>query len=256
MGSGEFDFEVANRVHIMPIGFEEERVYEVANQLLADKVVLLGHTGDLDAGETTGTTCRENVVERLAEYQIRVEERYCDLFDLYDALGTIAEEIDSHEAEEVYVNLATGGKVTAIAGMIACMVTDATPYYVQAANYDDSPPTGIENIEKLPRYPIEAPDPQLIEVLSYVREREDRGEAPTKGDLIDYGTERELPFIANHDVGEKGQYRLLDTHIVDPLIERGYISIEKSGRKKVVTTTEEGKNTQEAFRYMTENGIE
>lgn len=248
---GEYNLEVKDRVHIMPLGYEEERAYLAAEALKADSVILIryGDEPDQDRNHI------DNIQSELDERGIQHRLEKCDIFDMFDSLGMIAELIDSYSDEDVYVNVSTGGKITAIAGMIACMVTGATPYYVQANDYDVTPPEGISEITELPRYPITAPDPQHIEILHFIKNRLERENPPTKGDLIDYGERSDLPFISNYDVEDKSKYRLLDNQIIDPLVEDGYITVKKIGREKVVEITPDGRKTLHAFRYLIENGL-
>ena len=236
------EMEISERVHVMPLGYEEERAYLSAERLKADKVVLVAHP---DSDKYVSTVDTE-----LTKRGIEVEVERCNIFDLYSSLGTIAEQLHEHRREHVFVNISTGGKITAIAGMIACMVTGAEPYYVQAEDYETKIPKGIASIKSLPRYPIEAPDPQQIQILDYIKERQEEGDFPTKGDLIRFGEAAGLPFISNHDVEDKGKYRLLDSHIIHPLSEKGYITIEKSGRQKEIGLTKNGEGTLRAFHYM------
>jgi len=239
------EMEISERVHVMPLGFEEQRAYLAADQLKADKVVLITHP-DTDRYVST-------VESELTEKGIESRVVRTNIFDLYSSLGAIAEAIHEHRKEQVFVNISTGGKITAIAGMIACMVTGAEPYYVQAKDYETNIPKGIASIKSLPRYPIEAPDAQQIQVLDYIKEKRDEGKIPTKGDLIQYSESAGLPFIANHDVEDKGKYRLLDNHIIHPMREKGYIEVKKVGRQKEISLTKNGEGTLRAFRYMIMN---
>lgn len=250
--SDNFDLQVKDRVHIMPIGYEEQRAYLAAKALKADRVILIGY----DAEPNRERSHIANIQAKLDEFGIEHDEDKCNIFDMFDSLGMIAEKIDAYSEEDVYVNVATGGKITAIAGMIACMVTGSTPYYVQAKDYDATPPEGIAEITELPRYPIDAPDPQHIEILYYVKKEGDEDEPPTKGDLITFGERAGLPFIADYDVEDKSKYRLLDNQIIDPLVQDGHITVRKLGREKVVEITEDGRKTLHAFRYLIENGVE
>ncbi|AXG12003.1 HFX_2341 family transcriptional regulator domain-containing protein [Haloplanus rubicundus] len=238
----EMEREIASRIHIMPLGFEEERVYESAERLKADKVILLTHEGDEEETEYLKVVRAE-----LDKRGIEIELTHCDLFDLYNSLGKFADKIREYENEDVYVNLSTGSKVTAIAGMIACMVFEATPYYVRAGKYEDAP-SEIKDIVELPKYDIKAPDDQLIKLMILIQRHSDKGEVVTKGDLIDAGEEMELPFITEHDVKDKGQYRILDREIVNPLKEAGYIKLSKEGRSKRVELTDDGREAVNAFR--------
>ena len=242
------DFDVKDRIHIAPLGFEKERVYLAASAMKADKVVIISHNG-----EDEGDRYLEDVIEGLSEMGIEYEKSSCNIFDLYDSIGEIAEQIYHNRSDDIFVNVSTGGKITAIAGMIACMVTDATPYYAQAENYNSGTPEGISAIKRLPRYPIEAPDKQHIIILDYIFRENTSGKRPTKKDLIEYAIQQDLPFVAGQDTDNKRNYRLLDKHIMDPLQREGHISIKKTGRKKRVTITQSGKKTRNAFRYMLED---
>lgn len=240
------NFRVPDRVHIMPVGYEKDRVTQSAIGYKADKVVLIGHTKDGSEDEK-----RLDEIELILEEQaIGVERTECDIFDLYDSLGLIAELITNFENEEVYVNVSTGSKVTAIAGMIACMAIDATAYYTKAADYSGEYPKDIESVQELPDYPIDAPERQQIVTLHVIKEMQSKNVRPTKGKLIYMGQQLGLPFITENDVKDKGKYRVLDNEIVEPMQEREYITVTQDGRNKVVELTEEGENALRAFRYL------
>ncbi|WP_327050558.1 HFX_2341 family transcriptional regulator domain-containing protein [Halomicrococcus gelatinilyticus] len=230
----------------MPVGYEEERIYKSAIEYKADKVVLIGHSEDGPEDEERA----ERIIEQLANHSIQVVRDSCDIFDLYDSLGLIAEFITEFEDDEVYVNVSTGSKVTAIAGMIACMAIDATPYYVRARDYDGNHPSDIESVEELPQYPIDAPEQQQIQMLYVIDQMIWHGLKSSKGKLIHVGEHLNMPFVTEMDIDDKGKYRVLDNEILDPMEERGYITIEQDGRNKIVITTEEGEKALRAFRYL------
>lgn len=237
--------DVARRVHVMPVGYENDRLVLPAVELGADRVVLLEPSNGGDAREY-GDTVRE----RLDEAGVPHETVPCDIFDLYESIGTIAEIAARNAGEDVSVNIASGSKVTAVAGAIACMATDATPYYVRAERYGeaaDSVSEGVEAIYELPTYPIDRPSREHVAVLAHVAEHE----PVTKKRLIAFGEDEDLPFIADYEgAGEKGKYRLLERHVVDPLAERGYVAVEDVGRTKRLSVTDSGRNTLRAFSYL------
>jgi len=238
--------DVAQRVHLMPVGYENDRIVLSAQQFSADRVVLLEYDD-----QTPHPSYVETVRERLDDAGIDHETIVCDIFDFYDSLGTIAELATRFADHDVYVNLATGSKVTAIGGMIACMATGATPYYVRAEHYaaetDGDVAEGICEVTELPTYPMEHPAPQQVAVLAYLEEEG----GTTKRALIDFGQEADLAFLAEHEAANrKSQYRLLDSHALGPLEENGYVSVTERGRSKLVELTEAGRNTLRAFRYL------
>ena len=248
-GGVDLDMEVRTRVHIVPLGYERDRVVVPPVRLGADVVVLVNHAGDDPADRPDYYT---DIYAAFDEAAIQVVEVTADIFDLYDALGTIAGQIQAYAHDDVYVNLATGGKVTAIAGMIACMVTEAaTPYYVSAATYGDhqQEPVAqdVTSISNLPTYPIDAPVPEQVQLLAYIADEE----PVSKKELIAYAERQELPCLADYDGSDpKGKYRKLDTAVLDPLVADGAVSLDQQGRRKVARITPDGENTLRGFRYM------
>lgn len=249
----EMDLEVRTRVHIVPLGYERDRVVVPPVRMGADVVVLVEHSGD-DPEDRPDYYA--DIFEAFDEAAIRVEEVAADIFDLYDALGTVAGLIQDYDHDDVYVNLATGGKVTAIAGMIACMVTEAaTPYYVSADTYGDHQQEpvarNVTNVSNLPTYPIDAPVPEQVQMLAHIAET-----GPvSKKQLIEYAERRALPFIADYEGSDvKGKYRKLDAAILDPLVADGAVTLDQQGRRKVACITPHGENTLRGFRYMIEHG--
>jgi hypothetical protein len=249
------DPPIARRVQIVPLGFEYARLREPIMEWRADYVIFVEHTDDEEIAYL------DALREELAENdRIDTESRVCDIFDLYDALGTIAGAIADHPDDEVYVNLSAGSKITAIAGMIACMTAGATPIYARpdygpgGRKIPDEPlHDAVAETFSLPTYPIERPTRTEIAYLDFLDEadgtgREGRYCGASKKELIAFGKREGFEFIARSEAStEKGLYRVLDTHVTRPLSERGYITIEQVGRTKYVSLTREGKNALRAF---------
>jgi hypothetical protein len=250
-GSVSFEgLNVSDRVHIVPLGYEYERVTVPAIRMRADRVYLIYHEGD-DPEERP--SYYDDVHDDLSAAGIDVDDNnVCNIFDLYDTLRTVAELIQANREHEVYVNLASGGKVTAIAGMIACMVTSgAEPIYVSASEYgqDKEVPVAknVTSISRLPTYPIQAPSRDPLKLLQYIV-----NEGPvTKQECIEFAVDAGIDPLADHESDDtRGLYRLLDSHLLDSLREDGYVETYKKGRNKYVEATEEGQNTLEAFAYL------
>lgn len=243
---------VPNRVHIVPVGYEYERVIQPAEKFRADIVVLIGHEEDPEGSK--GQEHLAEAIDAIEERDIGIEARECDIFDLYSSMGTIAESISEHEDDQVFVNVSTGSKVTAIAGMIASMVLDSTPYYVRAKDYENDP-DDIREFTELPTYPIDAPDSEQVDVLQFIERYAEKQGPPTKGDVIFFSEQFNLDYISRNVAG-KGKYRLLDTHIVEPLKERGYIEESKQGRNKILSITDDGRAALEAFQWLVREEID
>lgn len=250
---------VARRVQIVPLGFEYARLKTPIMEWRADVVVAI---------EYSQSTQEIPYIRRLlseleANDRIDLRLRECDIFDLYDTLGTLTGAISEYPDDAVYVNLSAGSKITAIAGMIACMATDAIPIYARPDYGPDGTRIPSEPLHEavaetfeLPRYPIDRPSNTLLLFLAYIdaettESERGRYRGVSKKGLIEFAREQGFAFVSESEATtEKGYYRLLDTHIVAPAREKGYVTVEKVGRTKFVSLTPEGENALEAFRHL------
>lgn len=254
--------QVPDRVHISPLGYEHDRVVKPAQDYKADRVYLLEH----DEPDSEKPDYHATLKDELRDAGIDVNSVQCDIFDLYTVLGTVAEISTAHANDEVYVNLSTGSKISAIGGMIACMVTresvNVTPYYVRAEGYtpedeevEERPVSfGMAAISELPTYPIQGPSRDEIAMLQYIADEEPIAKKMlirrARQVVGRFKRNAEEKGIQVTDDPHMGEYRLLDTHILDPLEDRECIEISEVGRSKEVTITSEGRNTVRAFDYL------
>ena len=231
-------------VHIAPQGYETERVSKPAIEYDADRVVLLVHDEDTEKG----IDCLDTVTELLEAEKIPVEQKTCDFFDLNRTLWTFAETVQTYSEENLFVNLSTGSKITAIGGMIACMATGATPYYVMADGYHgETIAEGAGKAVSLNAYPIGLPDEQYLEVLRYL---ENQGQI-AKGQVVEFVQEEEFPLLSKYDRQEiKNLYGPVNKEILAPLEERGFTEEQRRGQEKQVWITEEGEQMLELFSYL------
>ncbi|WP_226481115.1 DUF6293 family protein [Natrinema amylolyticum] len=277
--------EVVKRVHVVPLGYEFDRILEPIRNQRADLVYLLedesaggGRRGG-EQGETDGGTDERNATatadyhdELRAELESIVPEvrtRECDLTDVYAVLGDVTTLADVHADDQVYVNVSGAGTIPAIGATIACMdvSTDAHAYYVEPSEYAHDGTTepisfGLDEMEEVPTYPIESPTRDQVAIMEFLADpaawegyHEDRTARPKKKDLIEYARDRDLDFMADRrspderSGEDKGAFRVLDTHVLEPLAEDGYVTIESVGRRRVVELTERGENAYRAFRH-------
>ena len=252
---------VPERVQVVPLGFEYARLKRPITNWKADRVVAIEYPD----GEADVPYLDELLAELEADERVELERRECDIFDLYDTLGTVAGAIHDHADDDVYVNLSGGSKVTAIAGMLACMAAGATPIYAKpdyGPEDERVPPEPLHDAVAetfaLPTYPIERPSATHLAVLKFVRERSEaesdasgRYRGASKRELIEFARSESFPFVAESSAEtEKGYYRLLDRNVVDPLESKGYVELEKVGRRKYLTPTESGENALRAFGHL------
>jgi len=242
--------EVTDRVHIASQGWEVARIVEPLFDLKADKVVLICPTTDVFEADFE----REMIEDLQSMDRLEVELRQANGYDLDNTLQTFTQAIKDHEDDDVYINVSTGSQITAIAGMMAAQASDATPFYVNSSGADraaDEVQTPEEpvfpesgGITELPVFELRGPSPEQLRVLGYLRGHD----GATKKDLIEFAEDEALPFIADTEAeSDEGRYRLLESHIIDPLTKGGYVRIEKAGRKKEVHLKERGVDALAAF---------
>ncbi len=286
---------VVKRVHIVPLGYEYDRIIEPIRAQRADLVYLLADDrtdgdrgpvdGDcVDGGPSDGDTTadgdavtadyHDDLRTELESTVPEVETRRCDLGDVYAVLGEVTTIAAEHAEDTVSVNVSGAGTIAAIGATMACMdvSTDAHAYYVEPSDYaheGEREPisTGIAATERLPTYPIDSPTPDQVAIMAFLADpntwdgyHEERTSPPKKKDLIEYARDRELSFMADRRPPEerggedKGAFRVLDTHVLDPLEADGYVTIESVGRRRVVELTEQGTNAYRAFKHKLADG--
>ncbi|WP_247728408.1 DUF6293 family protein [Halovivax limisalsi] len=249
--------EVSERVHVAPVGFEYDRVYEPIERQRADVVHLL-----VDADPDGVPPYVDSLRSSLESIVRSVSVHECDFSNVYAVLGDVTTIAATHEGDDVFVNVSGAGVIPAVGATIACMdvSTDATAYHVEPAEtvYDESEAPvsrGVASTSRVPTYPIDSPTRDQIAIMDFLADpsaHDDRFETthPKKKDLIEYARSAELGFIADRNpASEKGAFRLLDTHIVEPLEADGYVTVERVGRRRLVHLTDRGRNALRAFRH-------
>jgi len=248
--------QAIEEVHVVPLGYEHDRILSLIHKHDADIVYLLAdahHDRDL-------TPYQEALVDELESDCRTVEFRMVDLGDVYDVLAVVTTVTAEHAADVVRVNVSSGGKLTAIGSAIACMATDATPYYVHVEEHVPNPETqprtrGMEEAEVLPSYPIEAVSYDQVAILDYLTEKNTDAYTAKKSDLIEFAEAAELSFMTEGDpANDKAKFALLNANIVDPLESDGYITVETVGRQKQIELTDTGWNVLHAFRDKLQDG--
>jgi len=240
-----------DEVHVVPLGYEHDRILQPVRKHDADTVYLLAADGQ----HTPLTPYQEALVGELESDGRTIRFRETNLSDLYDVLAVVTTVAADHAQDVVRVNVSSGGKLAAIGSAIACMATDATAYYVRAEEHvpelEENPRTrGMRDDEVLPSYPIEAVSHDQVAMLAFLEECNTDSYTAKKSDLIEHAEAESLSFIADADpANDKAKFALLNANIVDPLVDDGYIEVERVGRQKQILLTDTGQNVLHAFRH-------
>jgi len=240
-----------DEVHVVPLGYEHDRILEPIRRHDADVVYLLAG----DGGKTPLTPYQQALVEEFESEGRAIRFREADLGDLYDVLAVVTTVAAEHEDDVVRVNVSSGGKLAAIGSAIACMATAATAYYVHVEEHvpdlESNPRTrGMVEAEVLPSYPIETVSRDQVAVLEYLAAENTDVYTAKKSDLIEFAETADLSFMIDADpANDKAKFALLNANIIDPLVDDGYIRVESVGRQKQIELTETGENVLHAFRH-------
>jgi hypothetical protein len=238
------------RIHIAPVGFEIDRVVLPAKQEKADKVWLLVHE---NKSEDKATPFISKITNKLDKLGIPVAQESHNRLDLFQIIRAVKNIIQKEGENDIYVNLASGSKIQAIGTMMACMMfndsSNIHPFYVEAKDYagfvgKTQLSTGIKEIQNVPPYSIKIPDLKLINALKMIL---DNGGKITKKQMAELAEKNNLISINPKDEEHRSMVRFtsLDKNIIQPLEEWKFIVVNKVGRNRWITITDEGINASE-----------
>ncbi|EMA65705.1 hypothetical protein C461_13431 [Halorubrum aidingense JCM 13560] len=266
------------RVHVAPLGHEHDRIVDPLRRHGADVVYLLADEPDRDAARgavdfeaaaAADPTETRVDVDRLADYQRDVWEAIesfasvralpVELADVYDVLGVTTTIAARHGAgdpdgDRLFANVSTGPRIAAVGVAMACMIVGARPYSVEPETHrhdlDEAPlTTGVERTVDLPLYPMDAPTADQVAVLGRLHDRAADHLTTDKWNLIEWARGRELAFLREAGESRTAKYRALETHVLGPLLDRGYVELEDVGRSDSVHLTETGRRVYFAFQH-------
>jgi len=196
-----------------------------------------------------------------------------ELADVYDVLGVTTTVAAHHGAggdsrsgaaaardrtsgtgDRLFANVSTGPRVAAVGVAMACMIVGARPYSVEPEVHrhdvrEEPLTTGVERTVDLPLYPMDAPTRDQVAILGRLYDRAEGDRTTDKWNLIEWARERDLAFLREAGESRTAKYRALETRILDPLRERGYVDLEPVGRSDTVHLTGIGRRVFFAFQH-------
>ena len=237
------------RVHIAPVGYEEDRIVIPAVEKKADRVWLLVHS---NPSEDRALQFTERITKKLENAKIQVISEPHDRTNFFQIIKCVKSIIDREKKNTLYVNLASGSKIQSIALMMGCMTfndrQNIRPFYAEAESYPGMAKKqisyGIKNIMDVPTYKIHTPKPALVAALHLIRAENGR---VTKKRLAQLAMESGIINVgAKEENKNPAALTSLAQNVIRPLEDEwGYIRIEKIGRNRWVELTEEGRNVTE-----------
>ena len=238
------------RVHIAPLGFEVDRIIIPLKQTKADRLWLISHE---KRSEDKSGPYLDKIKKECKKLGVEIKIEYADRLNLFKGIKAVKDIIGKEKNNYIYVNVASGSKIQAIACMMACMILkdhdNLRPFYAEPERYaafeGKQQSFGIKDTIPLPTYEIQIPKQKLLDALKIVHEH--KNQKLTKKEMAGIAEEKGLIIInaekANHS---QARFASLDKNIIEPLEkEWGFIEVEKIGRNRWIKITQEGKNAAE-----------
>ena len=227
------------RVHICPIGYEVDRIVKSAIKLRAEKIWIITEEYPKNKIDLFIKKVRSGVTKEKIEINMKEINR----IDLFDNIRGIKDIFDLEAGNEIYVNISSGSKIQAIAGMMACMIFKSynpIPYYVEPKKYGEAPDEpqsfGVKTIIPLPNYTIQQPNQNQIKALNIIK----KSKKLNKKRFAELCINNKL-FSTNNDKIGQNDYGKLNNQIITPLKNNWkYIKVEKIGHNDWITLTNSG----------------
>ncbi len=236
------------RVHIVPLGFEIDRIILPAQQMKADKIWLLIHD---NPSQDKAKSYSETILKQFKKDKIQVEFAEADRGDVFNILKIVKEIFEREKENDIYVNVSSGSKIQAIACMMACMIfkeCNVTPYYAEPESYPSTQgkqqSIGLKNIIPLPKYEIQKPRQELINALKIIKSHNGK---ITKKDMAILAEDAKIITVGAKDENQsQARFASLDKNIIQPLQDQWkFINVQKIGRNRWITITQEGIDASE-----------
>ncbi len=263
----EIENLIKPKIHIVPVGYEYDRIVIPLKEMEAKSVWLISQKGE----EKKKTTFCKAVEEWTIKNKIEKFNKYCEINDLYDCMKVFREIVEKEKDKEIYINLSTGTKIEAIAGMIISMMYKekdifVIPYYVIPKYYAKSgqktPKTfkknmpkgvypesyGIKKIFRVPRYKVKEPNIDLIKALKIIEEK--GGEISKKDFLTILSRKKIINIKPGHEPPKRSRsadHVSMRRKITEPLEEWGFIK-KITKKNKIIKLTDEGKSMAKIYK--------
>lgn len=253
------------RVHIAPVGYEVDRVVIPILNERADRVYLITEKDEsIDKGKSFLSKIVDEITDKGSNVEIFVCGTDVKNRDLYDVLKVYRLIIEKEKGNHIFVNVSTGTKIHAIAGMMTSMIfksseTTVKPYYVTPDDYSQEPErkvqlsVGCKEIKILPSYQITRASDEQIDVLQIIDQHlsENKKTGMSKSELIDILEKKGYKLILSATTNEgSAKHMAIKRKYLDPLCNTwNYITIEGERKKARISITEDGKN---ALKFLKE----
>jgi hypothetical protein len=231
------------RIHITAVGFDPpQRVTKPLIDLRADKAHLITHEDDSTKATKVLNDVRSIMSKKMPSCQLEVVK--ANIWNLESCFKEYRRIFSEEHGNHLYVNVSTGSRFVSIAGMLACMLWDGTPYYAKL-DYVNNPDRVTETVF-LPAYRIRQPDNELMAVLEVLF---NNGGKMSKKMLISalQSPDKRLIPIYPEDSSKTAPHSKLRAYLEPLEREWGFVLTKSKGRRSEVAITERGKEALQIF---------
>ncbi|HEV2139161.1 MAG TPA: DUF6293 family protein [Nitrososphaerales archaeon] len=241
------------RVHIVPVGFEVKRVVIPLLRLKADKVYLVSYRPRDGASKYL----RKVKGELYKQKQIEVTQQFMNIWNPYECLRKFREIIarETGNGNRVYINVSTGTKITAIAGVLSAMLwgNDVEVYYARADGYRIVEPAYIKEPEEIRVFTVQRPSREQLATLRILK-GQPQGKMKKSRLLKALVSAKVIKSKRPLKLGDNSKSFSLQAKysqlrfILGPMQTNwNFIKSEGTGKSCQIAITEEGKNAFEIF---------
>lgn len=237
------------RVHIVPVGHDSTRITEPLLSKKADRVYFIRHVKDKRSRYY-------DFITKELKNKVEIREEFVDIWDLFKCIEKFKEIVNLEKDNHLYVNVSTGSKISAIAGMFTSMLLkNVEPYYVDI----EYPPQEITEVKKqvvkksieLPVFGINQPKKTFLTVLNILSKHGKMNKSKLIEELMKNSVIKQKDITKNPFTVHAKHSQL--RAILDPM-ERNwdFVKIEGRGRSSKVEITPQGKFALRIFSSSTD----
>lgn len=264
---------IGKRIMVFFLADEFERFIEPVKQLNPSKVyIFIFENYEKDINYKNHYS---NIVKAIKEFNNNIEitdvlVTFVDYYKVIQELSKIIkEEREKNPQVDIYLNCATGSKISAVATIDAARIWKTNVFYVYSDDYD--PNRQIKHKGKMkiiipPVFPVEKPKWALIETLRILNGMiednriNNRYESNDENFVLKSVLEDKLKRMKllitstqkSSDNSRKKSARdqmALKQRFLDPLVSSNYIRLGKQSKEKKIYLTPEGSRIAEIFKY-------
>ena len=232
------------RIHVATVDHHIERITEPMIKLRADKAYIITY-GEKDAA----VEFLKKTKNILKKNRIPFRVIFVDIWDLMACVEKFRDLIFKEKENQIFFNVSTGTKISAISAMLSCMIWNCQPYYAKS-EYNEIkiqkkvPVEEIKEIVSMPIYKMITPKSEYLQILTILQQN--KGKVKKRKLIEELKISKIIKSSGKQNLSKPAEHGQLKT-ILDPMIKMEYVSVETVGRNSIVTITHQGKNTLKIF---------